>query len=206
MMIALDVTDACESLERRLGSWDQWVEILTESSHRYLPARDPEKNCIPVYWMDQAYAEKRSEYDPYGYRYRDRDERPYFKDPAPLVFVPEEAFARDDGKGEEGVLLADVWKDPLARTIWLAVKARHLTSQYFRGGCINQAKWLREKPPMTSDDLHVGTGEGFGNCGRWFQVQLYPYIVRVLMDEGLWPYLHPGRVNVSPHVLGYQTP
>lgn len=46
-----------------------------------------------------------------------------------------------------------VWKDGLARTIWLAVKYRHLTNQHFNMECLEAAKWIRVRKPQTATDL-----------------------------------------------------
>lgn len=49
--------------------------------------------------------------------------------------------------------LQRVWRDPLARTIWLAVKAQHMTNQHFERHCLNAAAAIRREKPTTVDKL-----------------------------------------------------
>lgn len=49
--------------------------------------------------------------------------------------------------------LRRVWADPLARTIWIVVKATHLTDQYFEKHCLAAAKEIRRVRPTTVEDL-----------------------------------------------------
>lgn len=49
--------------------------------------------------------------------------------------------------------LRRVWADPLARTIWIVVKATHLTDQYFEKRCLVAAKEIRRARPTTVEEL-----------------------------------------------------
>ncbi len=51
-----------------------------------------------------------------------------FGDPVKIAFQPEQ-LANEE---EDGVRMADIWKDPLARTLWLALATHYLKDQYFR--------------------------------------------------------------------------
>lgn len=50
-------------------------------------------------------------------------------------------------------LLGRVWQDPLARTIWIAVKAGHLTEQHFDNECLAAARAIRRTRPTTVEEL-----------------------------------------------------
>lgn len=45
--------------------------------------------------------------------------------------------------------LRKVWADPIARTIWMAVKAGHLTEQHFDKECLAAATAIRRARPTT---------------------------------------------------------
>lgn len=49
--------------------------------------------------------------------------------------------------------LRRVWADPLARTIWIAVKAGHITEQHFDKECLTVAREIRRARPTTVADL-----------------------------------------------------
>lgn len=207
LLYGSDSESACRSMGYRLDSWNRFVESRA-GSYIWNGNMPDGPNAITAYQMEierESDSQKTSAaYYSSQFGLRNKDERPYFQDPQPISFEPTEAFARDKHEEEEGVKISEVWADTLARTIWLAVKARHITSQYFRGACIDQAHWIRTKPPKTPDELHIGTGDGFcSSTGIWFNTQLYPYIVRILLDEGKWPYLMPPRTMIANAPLGY---
>ncbi len=201
----LDVSDACDSLALILGSWTDFV-VPMEYGYRYGSGTTADTpGAVALYYY-------RYTFDPPDVctglgriaEESSKDGRPYFSDPAQLSFNPYEVSACDRGDGEEGVPFGAVWADPLARTLWLAIKGRYLTSQYFRNSCLTTAASLRKRPPIAADDMHVPIGEGWlSNAPLYFRVQLYPYVVRALMDEGHWPYFHPGRENVAEKPLGW---
>lgn len=201
-----DATEACKAMDRRLRSWNtfqvdkswpNWEDFFIRKAWRTEDLTIVPANAVSDYWRDidrERESEKRS-LNSYIQQYGDinKDERPYFKDPQPLSFDPIEVCKTDTGKGEEGVKFRRVWKDPIARTIWLAIKARHITSQYFRGACIEMADDIRKRPPTSADDLRIYTGDHllFGSISIWFRAQLWPYIVYELRREKRWPYFMP---------------
>lgn len=204
---AIDRDSACKSLGYML---DSWTRMVTPTAGGFMHGGPPDSNAIPLYLVDLEREQRRAE-DQYkrdaaawGYRSND-DDRPYFHDPAKLAFDPYEAIRTDKPDQHEGVSLAQVWADPLARTFWLAIKAGHITSQYFRGCCMSMADWARKNPPRVAEDLSVSTGVGFMDIpSRYFRIQIFPYVVHELMTEGKWPWFHPGKDCVSPHSLGWK--
>jgi hypothetical protein len=100
------------------------------------------------------------------------------------------------------VPLKKIFADSLMRTLWMAAKARHLTSQYFRMDVVRVARAIRKSLPITSDQLGylasplVGGYNGLiGRSSREFGKELYPYVIWALMDQGLWPYIIPANAN-----------
>jgi len=194
-----DSENACSSMDWRLSGWSRYVEDRGNGCLVYNATPDQTApNVITSYQADLDREAKRERELEFFWK----DERPYFHDPAPLGFDPLNLIQDET---EEGVTISDVWKDPLARTLWLAMKARHLTSQYFRKACIQQAAGLRKNPPKTVNELYISTGDYAlgGGTSYYFRVQLYPYIVRILIDEGRWPWFLPPVSLVSDHVLGW---
>lgn len=49
--------------------------------------------------------------------------------------------------------LRKVWADPLARTIWLAVRAGHLIDRHFEKRCLTAAREIRRARPTTIEEL-----------------------------------------------------
>ena len=49
----------------------------------------------------------------------------------------------DPNKAEPAI--QRVFKDRIARTIWLAIKGQHLVSQYFNQDCVDIARWMRQR-------------------------------------------------------------
>jgi hypothetical protein len=118
----------------------------------------------------------------------------YFYNPVPIGFYLD---ALDDTSDppEEGVTLREVWCDPMARTFWLAIKSRHITSQYFRRWCLDAAGFARRSPPAAWMALQGTLWSVCGTSSSEVARQLWPYIVRILIDEGLW-----GAVeDIEPH-------
>jgi hypothetical protein len=209
--------EACRSVERILNSWTEWVKLTGSmdgtsylSGHYGQPPEDIlDPKWIPSYHLEQL--RDRQEEENERNRSRSRGTRRgtvWFHDPQPIRFDPEKVFieeAGDDCKGEGGVRLKEVWDDPLARTLWLGIKARHLTSGKFRPYVIETARELRERPPRTAGGMYLSTGDWTGTVNSELSVQLYPYVVRILIDEGKWPYFHPGRQWVANGTLGWVT-
>ncbi len=74
--------------------------------------------------------------------------------------------------------IAEVFADRVARTIWLGVKAGHITSTDFSQNCLTLARWIeRADGPVTSSWLTfhlqnlgmIGSAEKFGET-------LVPYV------------------------------
>ncbi len=109
-----------------------------------------------------------------------------FRDPVSLGFDPSTLTDETD-LPEEGVTLREVWKDPVARTLWLAIKARHLTSQHFRKQCLQFADGLRKNPPPAPGAIHsLPEVVCYATSIVELRRQLWPYIVRALIDDGAW--------------------
>ena len=59
---------------------------------------------------------------------------------------------------DESEEIKTIFANDLARTIWLAVKFRHLTTSHFNSSCLHFAaaiKKARKKRPLTSTELSV---------------------------------------------------
>lgn len=180
---------ACLTLERRLKTWNEfkkWQVVWGRVSR------------ISVYEFD-AIERFKSELEKENGK-PDPHDAPgfeWFIDPAPVLFSARECMNVDDSDHHEGVRFSKIWRDPLVRTIWLALKRRHLTDQYFRLHCITQAHWIRKKPPREPGDLHVHAG-GYCSLPLSFQRQLWPYVVGILVREKRWPYLIPAGLRYGP--------
>jgi hypothetical protein len=199
----LDVDAGCRSLGYALDSWVRYVMPLHNGCQYGPDITEETPGAVPSYVYEQGARIKRESQQ---VSKEPLDQHPYFTNPVRLTFDPYEACKTDTGEDEEGVPLRRVWLDPLARTLWLAVKARRLTDQHFRRNCINAAKWIRQKPPMTADDLRVALpSAGLGYFSIRFAVEVYPYVVRILMREHNWPYFHPGKANVATEPLRWAT-
>lgn len=203
--------DACKSIQLRLDSWSRMVELHGMSTVSPARLTTSPADIVPAVWADTLFEiQREKDRALYTGRQETTEHGPWFKDPQPLAFDIDSALKSESTEtiaGENGVSLAEVWADPLARTLWIAVKARHITSQYFRGNCLRQARGIRQRPPKTANDLHIGTGicdnALGGSLGFGFQAEIHPWIVRVLIDEDNWPFLMPARSYLPDHQLGY---
>lgn len=83
--------------------------------------------------------------------------------------------------------IKDVFANDLARTIWLAVKSGHMTSQYFNNDCLHYAKVIenaKKKGPLTANMLFrilsgVAAPPGHGIIGGGelnFATDLLPFV------------------------------
>jgi len=181
-----DATEACKSISYLLNSWvtgHRWGVYGGRLAKLSTYMQDRERQ-----WDSDERERKRNE--------KLVEKGPWFSDPAKLAFNPRESMLKDDRKEHEGVSFARIWRDPLTRTIWLALKGRHLTSQYFRGAVVAQARWLRKHPPKSPWELnlHLGAGGSFLGPPMSFQEQAWPYVVSILIREKRWPYLTPGNL------------
>ena len=77
--------------------------------------------------------------------------------------------------------LRRVWRDPLARTLWLAVRYRHLVNQHFAKECLAAAKEIRRIQPKNVHHLVPAMRLGMPShaCGinEPFWTQLLPYVL-----------------------------
>jgi hypothetical protein len=156
---------------------------------RPTPCAGVNPNAIPKYWV--AYA-------PPDFIDAPRDPLPLvIDDPVKLGFDPIVSARADDGHEHEGVAFGQVWSDPLARMTWMVLKSRILTDQYFRKNVMEFADWARNRLPLYPHDVWLSNLIGWGNNNWPLRLALYRHIVRVLLDEGRWPYLMPPRTLVA---------
>ena len=77
--------------------------------------------------------------------------------------------------------LRRVWRDPLARTLWLAIKYRHLTNQHFQKECLATAKEIRRLKPKDVYSLELAMRCGMPSHASGitepFFTQLLPYVL-----------------------------
>lgn len=75
--------------------------------------------------------------------------------------------------------LRRVWRDPLARTIWLAVRAGHLIDQHFERQCLATAREIRRARPTTVEELQKAMRaniQGLTSCESFWE-QFLPCIL-----------------------------
>lgn len=81
----------------------------------------------------------------------------------------------------EDPTLQRVWQDPLARTIWLAVKYMHLTDQYFTRECLTAARAIRRYCPEDAHQLRLAMEHSMPSNARGisepFWSQFFPYVL-----------------------------
>ena len=94
----------------------------------------------------------------------------YFTPPLKLTFDPKEL----------DTLVKNVYEDDIARTLWLAIKPKHLCGPDFPQHCLNTAAYIREQgTPDSAEGLHKVLHGHFG----------YPPFDMALVEQ-LLPYLH----------------
>jgi hypothetical protein len=71
-----------------------------------------------------------------------------------------------------------IFQNKLARTLWIGIKQRHLTSQYFEGHCLNASKALeKDGVPDSAEKLEHLIGRHFGiGYSKEFIEELLPYL------------------------------
>lgn len=77
--------------------------------------------------------------------------------------------------------LRRVWADPLARTIWIAIRYRHLITKGFEEACLAAAKEIRRIKPKHVDQLQrameVSMGSHAWGIREPFFSQFLPYVL-----------------------------
>lgn len=100
----------------------------------------------------------------------------------------EETYIYDNSVRDTAVIpLRVIFADDLTRTLWLAIKQRHLTSQYFHHQITRAAASIRERRPTDHRDLHYRIADIIGEhgprgemCDSPFCKELFVYLVNVL--------------------------
>jgi hypothetical protein len=94
----------------------------------------------------------------------------FIKNPAKLKFDPK------DSRTDMNLKL--VFENKLARTLWMGIKQRHLTSQYFEGHCLNAAKAIEKNGvPDSAEKLEYLISRHFGmGYSKEFIEELLPYL------------------------------
>nr|MBI4156136.1 hypothetical protein [Candidatus Woesearchaeota archaeon] len=95
--------------------------------------------------------------------------------PNPIVIT----FNPLDIQDDENRLVKKVFVDDIARTLWLGIRSRHITDQYFHQKCLNLADKIRKDGVPNSDEdlkslLHRYIGYGYASLE--FSGKLLPYI------------------------------
>jgi hypothetical protein len=94
----------------------------------------------------------------------------YIKNPVELKFDPS-----DEKIGEE---LKSVFENKLARTLWMGIKQRHLTDQYFESYCLNISEIFEKLGiPDTTNKLKRILERNFNRTySQKFLEELLPYL------------------------------
>jgi hypothetical protein len=94
----------------------------------------------------------------------------YILNPAKLVFDPLDFSMRKE--------LREVFENKLARTLWIGIKQRHLTDQYFEGHCLKVSKIIeKDGIPESTEKLEYLINRHFGNgYSKEFIAELFPYV------------------------------
>jgi len=80
------------------------------------------------------------------------------KEPINIGFNPER-----EGSMDMGVLM--VFRDDIARTLWLMIKPQHLTDQHFPEFCMKTADVIRRREPRSARELFsILCGQPYFNC------------------------------------------
>jgi hypothetical protein len=93
--------------------------------------------------------------------------------------------------------LCAVWRDDVARTLWLAYKWKHLVSQHFDQDCLAAARALRATPPTSVEKLRrtLCGACGFGRTWDWLargDEAWYAQVFPILRDGLKIPYAVDG--------------
>lgn len=94
----------------------------------------------------------------------------YIKNPAQLKFDP---------NGDKiSLSLKHIFQNKLARTLWMGIKQRYLTSQYFEAHCLNTSKVLEKfGVPDSTEGLRKIIEKNFNmQYSPEFLEELLPYL------------------------------
>lgn len=102
----------------------------------------------------------------------------------------EETKVYDQGRDLDAIPLRVIFRDDLTRTLWLAIKQRHITSQYFHHEITRAADSIRSQVPIDPRDLHSRISQSTGRHSNdgihegpdTFCEELLPYVLSVLHD------------------------
>ena len=113
-----------------------------------------------------------------------------FKTEIPIAFDP--ATATDK--------VQEVFADPIARSLWLAIKIGHLVNQYFDDDCIAIAGWIhkqRDEGELERSEFIRRTASNMCNqligvqiLGRQ-EIEFGTALITYLLDGGVIEYLLP---------------
>jgi hypothetical protein len=94
----------------------------------------------------------------------------FIVNPAKLKFNPNDKEIREE--------LKLVFENKLARTLWIGIKQRHLTSDLFESQCLNMTKTIeKEGVPKSKEKLEYLINRHFENgYSKEFIDELFPYI------------------------------
>lgn len=106
----------------------------------------------------------------------------------------EETKIYDQGRDTDAIPLRLIFADELKRTLWLAIKAKHITSQYFNHDVTRAAESIRRDHPVDPRDLHLRiqsmTGAHWDDTSKSpgpdkFCEELFPFVLSVLNGGNL---------------------
>jgi hypothetical protein len=95
----------------------------------------------------------------------------FIKNPVKLKFDPLDFSVKRE--------VREIFENKLARTLWMGIKQRHLTDQYFEANCLNASKALEKTgvPDCAEKLEYIITrqfGSGYNN--KQFLEELLPYL------------------------------
>ena len=97
---------------------------------------------------------------------------PWVKSPVQLKFNPEDPTIED--------VVREVFKDDLARTLWLGIRYRHIVSDRFHQKCLDAANYMKENGLPESPEELRGILMGYiGHlyAGPELTRELFPYVL-----------------------------
>ena len=79
---------------------------------------------------------------------------------------------------EKSISINSIFQDKIARTLWIGIKQKHLTDQYFNQHCLDASKIIKEEgAPNTLKKLESFIVKHFGiPCNQEFIEEFFPYV------------------------------